>query len=492
MSFKLKIILLPVMAALFLLVIFAVTATLGLRSSELLRRIEAEHSPAVELNHDLHGYLQDVQRKLQDAVAAEDLQALDRVGSTQEHFLAALQAARANPAFRAERLDQLEADFTTYAQHAKATSARLIAADSRVGTELATMSARYTALRGTLQKGIDDSRQERSAAFTRLRDTQQTSLQVVGVLVLACMGALGVVSIRLISQVLGPLAKLTLAAHRIASEGDLTQTIEVHSKDELGQLAGAFAKMVGLMREVHCGIEESVHKLAAAASQIYASCQEQEAASETQSSGAEEVASTMQSLLETATHIADSASGVFDNAERSKETSASTARKISELSAHTARMVEILEVIREIADRSDLLALNASLEGTRAGEAGRGFSLVANEMRRLSERVTASVGDVKALVTDIRASGASTVMMTEEARKLAEGTAASAKQITLVTQQQRTATEQVSRSLNGVAGVLMQTVAANRQTKRAAEDLKAQAERLTALSGRFRGEAAKK
>src|SRR5205823_4647601 len=95
--------------------------------------------------------------------------------------------------------------------------------------------------------------------------------------------------------------------------------------------------------------------------------------------------------------------------------------------------------------------LNASIEASRAGEAGRSFSIVAAEMRRLAERVTASVQDVKSLVDDIRSYGSATVTATEEGRKLAEGTTDSARQISMVTQQQRTGTEQVTESMKDIS-----------------------------------------
>jgi methyl-accepting chemotaxis protein len=194
----------------------------------------------------------------------------------------------------------------------------------------------------------------------------------------------------------------------------------------------------------------------------------------------------MQSLLEAAGHIAESARGVLANAEQTRETTDATAAKIAELSGHTNRIAEILEVIREIADKSDLLALNASLEATRAGEAGRSFSLVAAEMRRLAERVTASVQDVKSLVADVRASGTSTVEAMEQSIALALGTTESARQITMVTQQQRTGTEQVSQSMRQFSQVLRQSVMATQQTRSSAEDMKRLADRLQELVGSFR------
>src|SRR6185503_18550975 len=165
--------------------------------------------------------------------------------------------------------------------------------------------------------------------------------------------------------------------------------------------------------------------------------------------------------------------------------------RIGALTRHAGRIGEILEVIRDISDRSDLLALNGSLEASRAGESGRGFALVAGEMRRLAERVTASVQDVKALVSDIRDSGSSTVMATEESKKLAQGTTEAARQITFAAQQQQTSTDQVSQGMRDIANVVSQTVSATTQTRTSAEGLKRRADTLSTIVQRFRVEEAR-
>jgi methyl-accepting chemotaxis protein len=193
----------------------------------------------------------------------------------------------------------------------------------------------------------------------------------------------------------------------------------------------------------------------------------------------------MDSLSESAAHVSEAVQGVLGNAERTLHNTDDMVRRIGQLTSHANRIGEILDVIRDIADRSDLLALNGSLEASHAGEGGRGFALVASEMRRLAERVTASVSDVKKLVSDIRDSGSSTVMATEESKKLAEGTTDAARQITFVTQQQRSGTEQVSQSIKGIADVVSQAVSATTQTRSSAQGLKSQADRLSALVKRF-------
>lgn len=339
---------------------------------------------------------------------------------------------------------------------------------------------------------------------------------LVGVWAPVCAYALG----RAVSK---PIGKLTAISRRIVEQGDLKEigTVAVSTNDEIGVLTEKVNDVLDLMRDVSAaahaiakgdlraivagtgelpdsfrGMLESlrgmVHQiretsvdLASAAAEIFAASQEQEAAAASQSSAMVEISRTMDSLSESAAHVSDAVQGVLGNAERTLHNTDDMVRRIGELTSHANRIGEILEVIRDIADRSDLLALNGSLEASHAGEGGRGFALVASEMRRLAERVTASVSDVKKLVSDIRDSGSSTVMATEESKKLAEGTTDAARQITFVTQQQRSGTEQVSQSIKGIADVVSQAVSATSQTRTSAQGLKTQADRLSALVKRF-------
>lgn len=226
-------------------------------------------------------------------------------------------------------------------------------------------------------------------------------------------------------------------------------------------------------------------QIASAATEIYSASQEQEAAASQQAEGMREVTTTMESLAGSAAHIAEAVKKVLSDAERNRENTDRTAARIADLNAHAARIGELLEVIRDVADRSDLLALNGSLEATHAGEAGKGFTIVASEMRRLAERVTATVDSVRTLLTDIRASGSAAVMATDESRKVAASTEETARRITLVVQQQRSATDAVGATVRDRASVVAQSAIAATQTRVSTEDLKVQADRLEALLRRF-------
>lgn len=273
---------------------------------------------------------------------------------------------------------------------------------------------------------------------------------------------------------------LSAAAGALA-RGDL----EIRLEGE-GDVATSFRQMIGSLGQIVRQIHETSVLLAAAATEIYAASQEQEAAAASQSTAMVEIRQTMESLFEAAAHVSESVRGVLSNAERTLETTDRMVLRIGDLTNHAGRIGEILETIRDISDRSDLLALNGALEASRAGEAGRGFGLVAQEMRRLAERVMTSVHDVRSLVGDIRASGSSTMMATEDSKKLAASTTDAARQITLVTQQQRSGTEQVLQSVREIAETLTQSVAAMAQTRSSAEQLKSQADKLSSLVRAFR------
>jgi methyl-accepting chemotaxis protein len=310
------------------------------------------------------------------------------------------------------------------------------------------------------------------------RIVEQGDLKQIGTVPVASNDEIGVLTDR-VNDVLDLMRDVSLAAHAIA-KGDLRAVV-----DGTGELPDSFRGMLESLRGMVQQIRETSVDLASAAAEIFAASQEQEAAAASQSSAMVEISRTMDSLSESAAHVSDAVQGVLGNAERTLHNTDDMVRRIGELTGHANRIGEILEVIRDIADRSDLLALNGSLEASHAGEGGRGFALVASEMRRLAERVTASVSDVKKLVSDIRDSGSSTVMATEESKKLAEGTTDAARQITFVTQQQRSGTEQVSQSIKGIADVVSQAVSATSQTRTSAQGLKTQADRLSALVKRF-------
>jgi methyl-accepting chemotaxis protein len=265
------------------------------------------------------------------------------------------------------------------------------------------------------------------------------------------------------------------------ADGDLTSTVEGD-----GELTTAFNQMVTGLRGLVEQITGTAIHISTATEQILAVLREQEMAANHQASSVEETQRTMETLLASAKKISDNAQHVFKSAEKTQHNNRTIAERISDLKSHTERISAILEGIKRIADRSDLLALNASLEGMRAGEAGKGFTLVAAEMRRLAENIKDSVGDIKELVGDIGESSMASAMATDEGTRLSENTTDNALKITLITQQQKSGTEQVTQSMDDLSELITQDVAGTQQVTMAASELADLSDSLRALVDEFR------
>jgi methyl-accepting chemotaxis protein len=264
------------------------------------------------------------------------------------------------------------------------------------------------------------------------------------------------------------------------ARGDLTVSL-----DHPGDLSLAFRGMLEQLHEMVVRIRETAVDVASASSEIYAAAQEQETAAARSSDSVNEMSATVESLAESAKRITATANGVLDNAEQTLATTDVMTTRISELTAQANGVGDLLEIIREVADRSDLLALNGSLEATRAGEAGRGFALVAAEMRRLAERVTGTVADVRERVSDIKSSGSSTVMATEQSRKLATDTASAARQIVVVTRTQSEDTGHAANAMQSMSEFVIAASVSTTQTRAAAEGLRQQIDKLDRLTRQF-------
>ena len=161
----------------------------------------------------------------------------------------------------------------------------------------------------------------------------------------------------------------------------------------LGGVVAAFvaARTLAQRRQILTELNESMARLRGFSTDLATISTDQASSTAEQRAAVEETRRTMDALLESARRIADASQQVFENAERTSKTTTNVSEATRGLVGHAQRIGEISETIRAIADRSDLLALNAALEGTKAGEAGRGFSLVAVEMRRLAENTMGAV-----------------------------------------------------------------------------------------------------
>lgn len=285
--------------------------------------------------------------------------------------------------------------------------------------------------------------------------------------------------VREFNHMLDVFEQLAAAAQRVA-DGKLRVDI-VGS----GDLQDAFRNMLAKLAELVSQLREAAFEVASAAAEITAATHMQEQAASAQSDELREVSRAMERLSEAAVHISTEADEVLTNARHSNERADRVATELAELAGHVARIGALLQQIRDIAERSDLLALNGSLEATRAGEAGRGFTLVAAEMRRLAERVTTTVAAVRATMASVEQSNLATAQATAESRMLAERTTGAARRIVEVVETQGAETAAVSNSAREIADVVSSTASGLTQTRATADLLRDRSEQLEQLLAGF-------
>jgi methyl-accepting chemotaxis protein len=281
------------------------------------------------------------------------------------------------------------------------------------------------------------------------------------------------------NELLDELEDIARAADAVAG-GDLR--VELDGEDHLRVV---FRGMVDRLSEMVAPVRAAASEVTAAAAALDATTREQDRASRQQAERITEVSQAMQRLADAIVAISGSAAEVLDNADQTHSRADLVVSLTAALSQSLDQIRGLLEQIHEVADRSDLLALNGSLEATRAGEAGRGFALVAAEMRRLAERTSQTVVGVRSTLADVDSSHAATADATRSSRELAEHTSAAARRIVDASRAQTDEARLVSGAVEGVAVIIEQSEHAAKETRVAADGLREQARRLEQLLERF-------
>jgi methyl-accepting chemotaxis protein len=373
---------------------------------------------------------------------------------------------------------------------------------------------------------IGFSMQQTDAAIVELRNTVAMSM----FLVLLCAS---LTCLLVVSRMMRPLKDLTHAAERI-TEGSLDEQITVTSTDEVGQLAGAFNNMTQVILKNMQGeidksnrlvvsVKEAIQQLSTSANELMAISAQQASGSTEQAAAVQQATTTSEEIAATARQVSENAGRVealADNAaasssdgqsavstavegmSRLKDQVQSIAEAMLELGDNSQKIGGIIDIIDEISDQTNLLSLNAAIEAAGAGEAGKRFSVVANEVRRLADRTADATNQVKVLIVQIQQATNSTIMLTEEGSKGVDAasslvanisealekitdavteTTGAASEIKLMTQQQTTASEQMTETIVEVRDVAVQVAASSQETTQSISELTSLAERLQDL-----------
>jgi methyl-accepting chemotaxis protein len=356
---------------------------------------------------------------------------------------------------------------------------------------------------------------------------QRARSRSFGIVAMAAMAVLLFAGLwYLVRTVTQPLVKMAELARRVG-KGDLSVEIPVQTQDELGQLARTMNEMIaGIREQIKRGqvlvenISEAVSTLTAATDQIFQISAQQATGATEQAATVQETASTSKEIAATASRISDGAQEVTNIARRTsaaaeegrsylKNATAgmelisdrvnTVSQRILELGEQSQQIGGVIDIINEISEQTNMLALNAAIEAVGAGEAGKRFSVVAAEVRRLANRTLEATKVVSEMIENIQHLTNTTVMLNEEEIKAVESgvgavnqlgesfghilemvdsTTRAASEITLSTQQQSTASEQMVTSVMEVNEVAASVEKGAKDIESAMAELKSLADRL--------------
>jgi methyl-accepting chemotaxis protein len=367
---------------------------------------------------------------------------------------------------------------------------------------LASLAAANTTGRPLFQ-AVDDLRRLKQSLGQKKFQVNQEQFQTARWLLLsaATIGLLlGVALSIFIARGLSIPLGLTAAALEQMAAGDLTASVEVRTKEEVGRMSDALNRALEKLRSTLQDVAESAansdtssRELAAAAEEISKGAQEQAASLEETTATLEQITAAVRQSADNARQASQLATGSRESAEKGQEVVSSAIAAMAEINTASAKIFDIISTINEIAFQTNLLAVNAAVEAARAGEEGRGFAVVATEVRSLAQRSAEAAKEIKGLIQNSLEKVEKGSELVNRSGATLQGIVASVKRVTEIvgeiaaaSAEQSIGVEQVSTAVTQMDHVTQSNSAQTQELSSTAQILSGQAARLTQLVGHFK------